>query len=47
MNEWYFIGAAFALTWVTLAGYAAYVTRRAARAERAMRAAYGAGEERR
>ena len=34
-SNWNFIVAAYALTWVTLAGFAVYVWRRARRAERA------------
>lgn len=35
MSEWNFIAVSYALTWVTLAGFAVYVWRRARRAERA------------
>jgi CcmD family protein len=32
MSEWVYIGVAYGLTWTTLAGYAAYLLRRRARA---------------
>ena len=35
MSEWNYIGASYALTWVTLAAFAVYVWRRARQAERA------------
>jgi CcmD family protein len=35
-NEWSYITAAYALTWLTLGGYALYLWRRARRAERAL-----------
>ena len=38
-NEWDFVIAAYAVTWVVLVGYAAYVARRWSRARR------DAGEE--
>jgi heme exporter protein CcmD len=38
MSEWNFVVAAYALTWVTLAGFAVYVWRRARQAERSYEA---------
>jgi CcmD family protein len=35
-NEWTFIAAAYALTWLTLGGYALWLWRRARRAERVL-----------
>ena len=32
MSEWVYIGAAYGLTWITLAVYSAYLVRRRARA---------------
>lgn len=37
MSDWVFIGAAFGVTWLGLAGYALYVARRNRRAEAAAR----------
>ena len=36
-NEWSYIWAAFSITWVALAAFGVYVTRRAARARDAHR----------
>ena len=38
MGEWNYIWAAYSVTWVALAAYAVYVTRRARRAAEAGRA---------
>lgn len=43
MSEWNYVVAAYALTWVTLAGFAAYVWRRARRAERAYEVTVNSG----
>jgi hypothetical protein len=37
MSEWAFVIASFGLTWMVLAGYAAYLQGRVRRAEGAMR----------
>ena len=37
MSEWSYVIAAFALTWVTLAGYAIHLARRVRRAEAELR----------
>jgi hypothetical protein len=39
MSEWFYINLAYGLTWVTLAGYAAYLTRRGTAARAAWRRA--------
>jgi hypothetical protein len=39
MNEWNFVGAAYGLTWVVLAGYALYLNGRARAAREALRRA--------
>ena len=35
-NEWDFVVAAYAITWIVLIGYATYVSRRWSRAQRAV-----------
>ncbi|HEU4452753.1 MAG TPA: CcmD family protein [Longimicrobium sp.] len=37
MNEWNFVGAAYGLTWVVLAGYALYLNGRVRAAREALR----------
>lgn len=39
MSEWTYVGAAYGLTWVTLAAYALYVRGRVRRAADALRTA--------
>ena len=43
MSEWTYVWTAYGLTWVVLAAYAAYVVRRARRAEAAVRELSAAG----